>query len=130
MSDKLKGNNVVDDDFSPSEDFQDTDEDFQGTKKDDENFPSSGDFENNEDDYNNGGHNVDDVFPPNEDFQGTDDDAGKFSPSENFNGIDSLMGDDDFPSSEYFHERSNDIGEDGNYFSSEFYIPLINDIIN
>jgi hypothetical protein len=55
---------------------------------------------------------------------------GKFSPSENLNGIDSLMGDDDFPSSEYFHGRSNDIGEDGNHVSIDFYIPLMYDIIN
>jgi hypothetical protein len=129
-SDKLKGNNVDDVDFPPSEDFQDTDEDFQGTKQDGENFHSSGDFESSEDDYVNGGHNVDDDFPPNEDFQGTDDDDGKFSPSENLNGIDSLMGDDDFPSSEYFHGRSNDIGEDGNHVSSDFDIPLMNEIIN
>jgi hypothetical protein len=31
-SDKLKGNNVDDADFPPSEDFQDIDEYFQGTK--------------------------------------------------------------------------------------------------
>jgi hypothetical protein len=37
---------------------------------------------------------------------------------------------DDFPSSEYFHGRSNDIGEDGNHFSSDFDIPLNNEIIN
>jgi hypothetical protein len=64
-SDKLKINNV-DVDFPPSEDFQDTDEYFQGTKQDGENFHSSGDFERNEDDYVNGGHNVDDDFPPND----------------------------------------------------------------
>jgi hypothetical protein len=103
---------------------------FKALSKDDEEFPSSGDFESSEDDYVNGGHNVDDDFPPNEDFQGTDDDDGNFSPSEDLNGIDSLKGDDDFPSSEYFHGRSNDIGEDGNHFSSEFDIPLINEIIN
>ena len=40
------------------------------------------------------------------------------------------MGDDDFPSSEYFHGRSNDIGEDDNHFSSDFDIPLMNKIIN
>jgi hypothetical protein len=28
------------------------------------------------------------------------------------------------------HGRSNDIGEDGNHFSSDFDIPLINEIIN
>ena len=44
--------------------------------------------------------------------------------------LDSLMGDDDFPSSEYFHGRSNDIGEDGIHFSSEFDIHIINEIIN
>jgi hypothetical protein len=49
---------------------------------------------------------------------------------EEFNGIDSLKSDDDFPSSEYFHGRSNDIGEDGSLFSSDFNIPLINKIIN
>jgi hypothetical protein len=40
------------------------------------------------------------------------------------------MGDDYFPSSEYFHGRSNDIGEDVNHVSSDFYIPLVIDIIN
>jgi hypothetical protein len=40
------------------------------------------------------------------------------------------MGDDDFHSSEYFHERSNDIGEDGNHVFSDFYIPPMNKIIN
>jgi hypothetical protein len=40
------------------------------------------------------------------------------------------MGDDDFPSSEYFHGRSNDIGEDGNHVSSDFNIPLMNETIN
>jgi hypothetical protein len=63
-------------------------------------------------------------------FKVPDDDDGKFSPSENLNGIYSLMGDDDFPSTEYFHGRSNDIGKDGNHFSSDFDIPLINKIIN
>jgi hypothetical protein len=77
-----------------------------------------------------GGHNVDDDFPPNEDFQYTDDDDGKLSPSENLNDIDSLKGDDDFPSSEYFHGISNHIGEDGNHFFSDFDIPLIDKIIN
>jgi hypothetical protein len=65
LSDKLK-RNKVDDKFPPSEDFQDTDEGFQGTKKDGENFHSSGDFERNEDDYVNSGHNVVDDFPPND----------------------------------------------------------------
>jgi hypothetical protein len=65
MSDKLKSNNV-DVDFLPSEDFQDTNEGFQGTKQVGENFHSSGDFEINEDDYANGGHNVHDDFPPND----------------------------------------------------------------
>jgi hypothetical protein len=65
-SDKLKINNF-DVDFSPSEDFQDIDEGFQGTKQDGENFHSSADFESNEDDYVNGGHNFDDDFPPNDD---------------------------------------------------------------
>jgi hypothetical protein len=45
VSGEFKGNNVVDDDFPPSEDFQGTDEDeedfpptkdFQGTNEDDE----------------------------------------------------------------------------------------------
>jgi hypothetical protein len=40
------------------------------------------------------------------------------------------MGDDDFTSSEYFHGRSNGIGEDGNHFSSDYYIPFMNNIIN
>jgi hypothetical protein len=40
------------------------------------------------------------------------------------------MGDDYFPSSEYFHGRSNDIGEDGNNVSSDFHISLMNEIIN
>jgi hypothetical protein len=40
------------------------------------------------------------------------------------------MGEDDFPSSEYFHGRSNGIGEDGNHVSSELFIPLMNKIIN
>jgi hypothetical protein len=38
--------------------------------------------------------------------------------------------DDDFPSSEYFHGRPNDIGEDGNHVYNDFYIPLMNEIIN
>ena len=40
------------------------------------------------------------------------------------------MGDDNFPSREYIHGRSNDIGEDGNHVSSDFDIPLMNKIIN
>jgi hypothetical protein len=79
--------------------IQDTDEYFQVTKQYGENFHSSGDFETNENDYVNGGHNVDDDFPTNEDFQGIDEDDGIFYPSENLHSIDSLMGDDDFPSS-------------------------------
>jgi hypothetical protein len=64
-SDKLKRNNV-DVDFPPSEDFQDTDDGFQGTKQDGGNFHSSGDFESNEDYYVNSGHNVHDYFSPND----------------------------------------------------------------
>jgi hypothetical protein len=40
------------------------------------------------------------------------------------------MGDDDFPSSEYFHGRSNYIGEHGNHVSIDFDIPLMNKINN
>jgi hypothetical protein len=42
------------------------DEVVQGTKQYGGNFHSSGDFESNEDDYVNSGHNVDDYFSPND----------------------------------------------------------------
>ena len=68
--------------FLPSEEFQGTDEDFQGTNEHEEDFPSSGNFKSTEDDYDNGGHSFpsgkfknnnvgDDEFPPSEDFEGT-----------------------------------------------------------
>jgi hypothetical protein len=77
--------------------------------------------------------NDDDDFPPSEDFKGmmmmllmmkT------FLQVEEFNGIDSVQDDDDFPSSEDLHGRSNDIGEDGNHFPTEFDIPLSDEISN
>jgi hypothetical protein len=53
-----------------------------------------------------------------------------FPPSGEFNGIDSVQDDDDFSSSEDLHGRSNDIGEDGNHFPTEFDIPLNDEIRN
>jgi hypothetical protein len=149
-SGEFKGINVDDDDFPPSEDFQGTNDDdenfppsenFQGTSEDDEEFPSSGDFKSSEDDYVDGGqffpggqfkgiNGDDDVFTLGKDFRGIDhgvSDDEDILVREECNGIDSLKGDDYFPSSEYFHGRSNDICEDGNHFSSEFDIPLINE---
>jgi hypothetical protein len=86
--------NDWDENFPPSEEFQGTDEYFQGTNENDGKIPSSGNFKSSEDDYDNGGHfflsgefkdnDVGDYeFPPSEDFEGTDQ---EFPPSEDFQG--------------------------------------------
>ena len=49
--------NDWDDNFPPSEEFERTDEDFQGTIENDGEIPSSGNFKSSEDDYDNGGPN-------------------------------------------------------------------------
>jgi hypothetical protein len=61
----------------------------------DEEFPPSGDFKSNYDDYGNVGQSFSNEefkrsnvgaedFPPSEDFQGTDEDNEDFPPSEDF----------------------------------------------
>jgi len=117
LSGEFKGNNVGDDEFPPSEDFEGTDEDFspsedfQGTNEDCEELPPRGDFKSSDHDYGNGGHSFlsgefkgsnagDDDFPPSEDFQGTDEDDEYFPPSEDFQGTNE--DDEEFLSSEDF----------------------------
>jgi hypothetical protein len=84
-----------------SEEFQGTDEYFQGTNENDGEIPSSGNFKSSEDDYDNGGHffpsgefkdnNVGDYeFPPSDNFQSSNEDdeeylsSGDFQSSEDY----------------------------------------------
>jgi len=77
--------NYWDDNFPPSGDFKDIDEDG-------EYFPLNGDFKSSEDDYDDGGNFLrsgelkgisgdDNDFPPSEDFKGTNEDDEYFPPS-------------------------------------------------
>ena len=96
--------------------------------EDDEEFPPSGDFKSNDDDYGNVGQSFlneefkgsnvgDDDFPPSEDFQGTDEDNEDFPPSEVFQV--SNEDNEEYLSSGDFQSNENDYSIGGHSFPSD-----------
>jgi hypothetical protein len=98
--------------------------------EDGEEFPPSGDFEINDDDYDNAGqsflneefkrNNVGaDDFPQSEDFEGTDDDNEDFPPSEDIEANNEDEDDEEYISSDEFQSSADDYAIGGHSFPSD-----------